>query len=481
MKITPRLARLSWPKLAVPAVALVMLLVALLPLSGFGRDAHLWQERASGVNAPVATVPAPNWVEIARAVKPAVVNVSVRGVRKDEADPTDLFRQFGGGRPPSHMVRGLGSGFVINAGGYILTNNHVVDGASEIRVKFADGRELNGTVVGRDPKTDLALLKVDAQNLPVVPFGDSGRLEVGEPVMAVGNPFGLEQTVTTGIVSATGRVIGEGPYDDFIQTDASINPGNSGGPLINTRGEAVGVNTAIVSGGGGSVGIGFAIPTNLAKPVVAQLADGGHVVRGWLGVAIQPLTPELAKSFGLAAPNGAVVTAVTDGSPAQKAGVTRGDVITRYDGRAVARASDLPRAVAETPVGRAVPLEVVRDGQRKTLTVNVARLAEDEPKVASAEATSGPRLGIAARSLTPQVAQQLGVPESSGVLVQQVEEGGRAQAAGIAPGDVIVEVDRKPVASVDALHQALKRHTPGTPLLMLVWREGQSLYLTVSV
>ena len=474
MKISTRMARLTWP-----ALALVLLLVALAPLTGFGREGQrLWQERAAGAPA-IATVPAPNWVEIARAVKPAVVNVSVRGVQKDAGDADEFFHQFGGGRPPKRMVRGLGSGFVINPEGYVVTNNHVVDGATDIKVKFADGRELNGTVVGRDPKTDLALLKVDAHNLTAVPLGDSARLEVGEPVMAVGNPFGLEQTVTTGIVSATGRVIGEGPYDDFIQTDASINPGNSGGPLINARGEAVGINTAIVSGGGGSVGIGFAIPTNLAKPVVTQLADGGHVVRGWLGVAIQPITPELAKSFGLAGPTGAVVTAVTDGSPAQKAGLTRGDVITRYDGRVVARASDLPRAVAETPIGRTVPLEIVRDGQPKTLTVTVAKLAEDEAAVASAE-SSPTRLGIAARSLTPQLAQQLGVAESHGVLVQQVEEGGRAQTAGITPGDVIVEVDKKPVASVEALQKALQSHPAGTPLLMLVHREGQSLYLTVA-
>jgi serine protease Do len=477
MNMSTRMARLTWP-----ALALVLLLIGLSPLSGFGRDGQrLWQERAAGAPA-VVTAPAPNWVEIARAVKPAVVNVSVRGEargdRKDSGDAEDFFRQFGA-RPPKRMVRGLGSGFVINPEGYVVTNNHVVDGASEIKVKFADGRELSGKVIGRDPKTDLALLKVDAHNLPVVPLGDSAKLEVGEPVMAVGNPFGLEQTVTTGIVSATGRAIGEGPYDDFIQTDAAINPGNSGGPLINTRGEAVGINTAIVSGSGGSVGVGFAIPTNLAKPVVTQLADAGHVVRGWLGVAIQPVTPELAKSFELDGTSGALVSDVTEGSPAQKAGLARGDVITRYDGRTVARVSDLPRAVAETPVGRSVPLDIVRNGQKKTLTVTVAKLADDETVVAAAE-PSPTHLGIAARSLTPQLAQQLGVSESRGVLVQQVEDGGRAQTAGITAGDVIVEVDRTPVTTVEGLQQALKAHRVGTPLLLLVHREGQSLYLTVA-
>jgi serine protease Do len=399
-------------------------------------------------------------------------------MQKNSGDADDFFRQFGNRPPRGRMVRGLGSGFVINSDGYILTNNHVVDGASDIRVKFSDGRELPARVIGHDDKTDLALIKVDATGLPVIPIGDSSKLEVGEPVMAVGNPFGLEQTVTTGIVSATGRVIGEGPYDDFIQTDASINPGNSGGPLINARGEAVGVNTAIVSGSGGSVGIGFAIPTNLAKPVVTQLAQTGHVVRGWLGVAIQPVTPDLAKSFGVNEPNGALVSSVVDGSPAQRAGLHQGDVIVRYDNRAVGRASDLPRAVAETPVGRDVPIEVVRDGKHQTLNVKVARLEDKEEQAAAAEPASA-KLGIAARSLTPALAQEMGVDASRGVLVEDVEEGGRAQRAGLTRGDVIVEVDHQPVSGVDALQAALKRHPAGKPVLMLVRREGQSLYLAV--
>jgi serine protease Do len=306
-------------------------------------------ERASG-SWPVATAPAPAWVEIARTVKPAVVNVSTKSTRESR-DPDQMMREFFGrgfpgaetpGRAPRRNVRGLGTGFVINAEGYIVTNNHVVDGATTIRVKFADGRELPGKVIGGDAKTDVALLKVEATGLPVIPLGDSARLEVGEPVMAVGNPFGLEQTVTTGIVSATGRTIGAGPYDDFIQTDASINPGNSGGPLINARGEVIGVNTAIASGNGGSVGIGFAIPTNLVKPVVAQLASTGRVTRGWLGVSIQPLTKELATSFGLPDTNGALVSGVMEHSPAARVGLKQGDVITRYDGRAVTRVNDLP-------------------------------------------------------------------------------------------------------------------------------------------
>ena len=245
------------------ALATVLTVVGVVPRFGFSRDGAIWSERAAG-SAPVAMTQAPAWVEIAKTVKPAVVNVSVRGVeRKAEGPAEELMERFG--RSPKRTLRGMGTGFVINADGYVVTNNHVVDGASEIRVKFSDGRELVGKVVGRDEKTDLALVKVEATGLPVIPMGDSSKLEVGEPVMAIGNPFGLEQTVTTGIVSATGRTIGAGPYDDFIQTDASINPGNSGGPLVNTRGEVVGVNTMIASGTGGSVGIGFAIPTNLVE------------------------------------------------------------------------------------------------------------------------------------------------------------------------------------------------------------------------
>jgi serine protease Do len=362
-------------------VAAVAWAVVGFPHAGFGRAGTVWTERAPGA-AMVATAPAPAWVEIARAVKPAVVNVSTRSVREPDAADELQRRFFGREAPGPRTLRGLGSGFVINADGYVLTNHHVVAGASEIRVRFADGREVPGRLVGGDAKTDLALLKVEAKGLPVIPLGDSARLEVGEPVMAVGNPFGLEQTVTTGIVSATGRTIGAGPYDDFVQTDASINPGNSGGPLVNARGEAIGVNTAIASGSGGSVGIGFAIPTNLVKPIVTQLAEHGHVVRGWLGVSIQPLTPDLAAGVGLPGAHGVLVSDVIEGSPAGRAGLRRGDVIVRYDGRTVGRGSDLPRAVAETPVGRVVPVEVVRDGKRVTLTVTIARLEEPDRRAA---------------------------------------------------------------------------------------------------
>ncbi len=392
-------------------------------------------------------------------------------------DPFDqFFREFGD--QPRRSVRSMGSGFVINANGHILTNNHVVDGTTEITVKLSDGRELSAKVVGRDPKTDLALLKVDATGLPTIALGDSSELKVGEPVMAIGNPFGLEQTVTTGIVSATGRVIGQGPYDDFVQTDASINPGNSGGPLINARGQAIGINAAIFSQTGGSVGIGFAIPSNLAKTVVTQLADTGHVSRGWLGVSIQSLTPELAKSFGLTETTGALVGSVTDDSPAMKAGIKAGDIITEFDGHKVARSETLPRLVAETPARREVPVTVLRDGKTMKLTAKVAKLDEPDQKVASDASEKG-KLGVAVEPVTPAVARELGLKETRGVVVRRVEDGGRAANAGIRSGDVILEVDRQPVKDVAALKRIVDKHPNGTPLLLLLQREDGTMYLAV--
>src|SRR5437667_398296 len=310
-------------------------------------------------------------------------------------------------------------------------------------------------------------------------LGDSSRLQVGEPVMAIGNPFGLEQTVTTGIVSATGRVIGEGPYDDFIQTDASINPGNSGGPLINAQGQAVGINAAIFSQSGGSVGIGFAIPVNLAKPVLTQLAAAGHVVRGYLGVAIQRMTSALAKSFNLRDAHGALVASVADGGPAKEAGLRPGDVIVEYDGHTIGRSDELPRLVAETRVGRDVALTVVRDGKTLTLRARIAKLAEPEEQ-RTAEAGGKPSLGLAVQTVTPQLAQELDLPAKAGVLVRGVEDGSPAASAGLQPGDVFAEIDRTPVGSVDDLERALARLKPGAPVLLFVRRNDGDLYIAVA-
>ena len=474
-------------KLAITALVALALAtgVGLGPHLGFTASARtpLWSERTVDVAAAPAV--GPNWVELVSKLKPAVVNVSTKRMEArphmrspfGSGDPFDqFFREFGD--QPRRSVRSMGSGFVINANGHILTNHHVVDGTTEITVKLSDGRELSAKVVGRDPKTDLALLKVDATGLPTIALGDSSELKVGEPVMAIGNPFGLEQTVTTGIVSATGRVIGQGPYDDFVQTDASINPGNSGGPLINARGQAIGINAAIFSQTGGSVGIGFAIPSNLAKTVVTQLADTGHVSRGWLGVSIQSLTPELAKSFGLTETTGALVGSVTDDSPAMKAGIKAGDIITEFDGHKVARSEALPRLVAETPAGREVPVTVLRDGKTMKLTAKVAKLDEPDQKVASDASEKG-KLGVAVEPVTPAVARELGLKETRGVVVRRVEDGGRAANAGIRSGDVILEVDRQPVKDVAALKRIVDKHPNGTPLLLLLQREDGTMYLAV--
>jgi serine protease Do len=296
--------------------------------------------------------------------------------------------------------------------------------------------------------------------------------------MAIGNPFGLEQTVTTGIVSATGRVIGQGPYDDFVQTDASINPGNSGGPLINARGQAIGINASIFSQSGGSVGIGFAIPSNQAKTVVAQLAETGHVSRSWLGVSIQPLTAELAKGFGLSEAKGALVASVTDDSPAMKAGIKAGDVITEYDGRKVASADELPKLVAVTPAGREVPVAVVRDGKTLRLQAKVTALDDPDQKVATEAGEKG-KLGVAVEPVTPAIAKQLGLKDASGVVVKRVEDGSPAANAGIQPGDVILEVDRQPVKDVAGLKSLVGKHTKGTPMVVLLHREAATLYVVV--
>jgi serine protease Do len=480
--------RWLWP---VAGVAVATSIVAASPHIGLTKAARapLWTERPV-VTAPSQTM-APDWVRIGKELKPAVVNIAVK--RTAEREPArreglapggegpDQFRRFFEGREPRRPVRNMGTGFIINADGYIVTNNHVVDGAGEIQVKLADGRELPGKIVGGDAKTDLAVVKIEAGSLPVIAFGDSAGLEVGEPVMAIGNPFGLEATVTTGIVSATGRVIGSGPYDDYIQTDASINPGNSGGPLINGKGQAVGINTAIYSETGGSVGIGFAIPANLAKSVVTQLADHGHVVRGWLGVTIQPLTPELAKAFQRGDKRGALVSSVAEGSPAQRAGLKPGDIIMDYSGRPLVKSDDLPRAVAETPVGKDVPLTITRDGKAMTVTVKVGEL-NDPNRTASVPAESKGGLGVSVRPLSPSLARELGLKASEGVVIADVAEGSPAATAGLRPRDVIVEADHAKVTSPEELKKSVDRKKgKGAPMLLLVNRDGQNLYVAVVV
>jgi serine protease Do len=399
-----------------------------------------------------------------------------------EEDPlAEFFRRFFGQLPPPGPQRSLGSGFLISDDGYIITNDHVVGEAEKITVRLSDKEEYQAKVIGTDDKTDIALIKIEPRHrLPTVPLGRSTDLRVGDWVLAIGNPFGLEQTVTSGIVSAKGRVIGAGPYDDFIQTDASINPGNSGGPLLNLKGEVVGINSAIFSRSGGNVGIGFAIPIDLAKPVVAQLKTTGKVTRGWLGVMIQDVTRELAPSFGLKEPTGALIADVTKGSPADKAGLERGDVITAFNDTPIEESHELPALVARAPVGEQVEVTVLRDGTEKSFTVKLGELPDRQAKAEGGEG-SGESWGMIVADLSAEVARRLQLDrEQPGVVVTDVEAGSPAALAGIRPGDVIQEVNRQPVESVEDFQRAVANAQDTNTLLLLVRRGEGSLFVALS-
>jgi serine protease Do len=427
-------------------------------------------------------VPA-NFSELAERVRPGVVNIQVVKTVKQAGFgfPSPFGSPFGDFFGPfSHRMphrapqqQGVGSGFVINSDGYILTNDHVVAEADSIKVKFADGGEVEAKVVGRDPKTDLSLLKVDGvSDLTPLPLGDSDGLKVGSWVVAVGSPFGLEQTVTAGIVSAKGRVIGSGPYDNFIQTDASINPGNSGGPLLNLAGEVVGINTAIFSQSGGNVGIGFAIPVNMAKEVAHQLKEKGHVTRGWLGVSIQKVTPELSKALGLKEEKGALVSEVVEGGPAQKAGIKQGDVIVQFGGKDVSDSVDLPRMVASTPVGKTVSVKVLRGDKALDKEVKIAEL---EQKAEGPAASEKKPLGLSVQDITPEIANALGLKSETGIVVSGVMPDSPAAKANLRPGDVIEQVNKEPVRDVKDFRQKIEQAKDGDTILLLV-RRGEGAY-----
>ena len=436
----------------------------------------------------------PDFVNLAKKVKPLVVNISTTQVSEGRGSPQEFGSPFGGGeedpfndfwrrffgspqpRGPQRQ-RSLGSGFIIDGDGSILTNNHVVENASKIVVKLSDDQEYEAKVIGRDPKTDIAIIKINATtSLPAAGLGDSDKLEVGEWVVAIGNPFGLDSTVTSGIVSAKGRHIGQGPYDNFIQTDASINPGNSGGPLINLRGEVIGINTAIFSRTGGNIGIGFAIPINLVKELLPQLRGKGKVTRGYLGVLIQKVTPEIGESLGMEKSYGALVANISKDGPADKAGVKVGDVIVEFDGKEVKDSGDLPIIVARTPVDKKVRMKVLRDKKEIALNVAVGELKEEE--VVAAVPEKG-ELGLTVQRLTPQMAESLGLEKSEGVVITSVEAGSAGDEAGIRRGDIVLEVDRKAVRNVDEYKKAIAGSRKGRGVLFLVRRGDSTIFLAL--
>lgn len=430
------------------------------------------------------------FVEIAKKQNPAVVNVSVKAKTQfsqrnfQSPDPfKDFYEKFFGDQQNRRPRRGMGSGFIIDKEGHILTNYHVVEGAEEIVVLLENDKEYTAKLIGSDSKTDIALIKIEndavgAGHFPHLKMGDSEHLEVGEWVVAIGNPFGLSHTVTVGVVSALGRSIGAGPYDEFIQTDASINPGNSGGPLINLNGEVIGINTAIISGNsGGNVGIGFAIPINIAKTILKDLKEKGTVTRGWLGVMIQKITPELAKSFGLDSNEGALVGDVIPEGPADKAGIKRGDVIVRFNGHEIKNMETLPKVVAATRPNKVVDVEIVRNGKKKVLSVSIDLLKDPrELKVAKADP-----LGMQVQDITPDIAKSLQLEDTVGVLVSDVTAGKSASESGVRRGDVITEVNRTPVRSLEDYNRIIAAVQKGSSVLFLVRRGGSTIYIAVKV
>ncbi|NOY65767.1 MAG: DegQ family serine endoprotease [Nitrospirae bacterium] len=429
--------------------------------------------------------------EVAEKVKPAVVNISttktvtLRQTPFDEFFNDPFFRRFFGpdfpfGHKRKYRSSALGSGVIVTDDGYILTNNHVIKDADEIKVVLQDKREFKGKVIGTDPKTDLAVVKIDATGLTALKLGDSDKLHVGEIVLAVGNPFGLSHTITMGIVSAVGRSqVGIADYEDFIQTDAAINPGNSGGALVNTKGELVGINTAIFSTSGGYMGIGFAIPSNMAKAVMKSIIKYGKVIRGWLGVTIQDLTPEIAEHFDIKEEKGSLVTDVVKDSPADKAGFRRGDLIIEFDGKPVKDSTSLRNMVANTPPGKRVQVKVIREGKERILNVTLGEFPEEETISSAATAEENVLRGVHVQELTPDLRESLGIPEKvQGVVVTGVEEDSPAYEV-LKRNDVIQEINRESIKSIKDYKKTVSKLKKGESVLLLVYRGGGYIYITI--
>ena len=429
----------------------------------------------------------PSFAAIAKRTMPVVVNIfttTQRVARGGSNDPLEEFfgRFFGEVPARENSPRSLGSGILISRDGEILTNFHVVRSADTIKVKLADQTEYEARLLGKDDRTDLALIKIrrSGGNLPFARLGSSSLLEVGDWVMAIGNPFGLEHTVTAGIVSAKGRVIGAGPYDNFIQTDASINPGNSGGPLINALGEVVGVNSAIFSQGGGNIGIGFAIPIDLAKKVADQLRKHGRVIRGWLGIRAQDVTPQTAASMGLTRPVAemAVVTEVAENSPAAEAGIKTGDLIVELNGKPVPKSHELPSLIADTPPNQKITLKIIHENKEQMVSVKIGELADDNDAGQQFEAKD-PEIGLRVQRITPEAARRLGLSSTKGVLVVEVQPGSPADQVGLQPADVIREVNQRPVNNVKDFERAARQGRRGDRILLLVQRGDNAVFFAL--
>jgi serine protease Do len=448
-------------------------LAALVPVSA-----------AHAVSAPIAQIAIPDFAALAESRGPAVVNITIeqRNVVAGQSPNENPFEGMPFGeffrfypRPDAAPGQALGSGFFISADGYLLTNAHVVGDAKKVKVRLTDRREFDARVIGLDKATDVALAKVDATGLPFVVLGDPKGLRVGEWVVAIGSPYGFENSVTAGIVSAKGRSLPDDTYVPFIQTDVAVNPGNSGGPLFNLKGEAVGINSQIYSRSGGYQGLSFAIPIDVAQNVVTQLKTSGHVARGWLGVSIQSVSHDLARSFGMDKPRGALVSSVSEYGPARAAGLKPGDVIVSYEGKPIDSASELPLAVGATVPGARAKIEVIREGKPKTLQLNVGTLPTDEKvRLGADEPAEGAKLNVTVSELTLQQKKLLGVDH--GLLVQEVAAGAAARA-GVRSGDVILQIDGKPVDNVAALRAALSGLPKDRPAAVLVKRGEGTLFL----
>jgi serine protease Do len=426
--------------------------------------------------------------EIIEAVKPSVVNISSTRTIKERGginpffdDP--FFRRFFGDQfkaPRERKTSSLGSGVIIDPNGYILTANHVIQGAEEIKVTLFDKREFKGKIIGTDAMTDIGVIKIEATNLPTIKIGDSDKLRVGETVIAIGSPYGLTQTVTMGIVSATGRAnVGIADYEDFIQTDAAINPGNSGGALVNVRGELIGINTAIFSTSGGYQGIGFAVPSNMAKAVMESLIKNGKVIRGWLGVSIQALTPELAKNLNIKSDIGVLIGDIIENSPAEKAGLQRGDVIIEYDGKAIEEPRQLRNLVVTTKPDQEVKIKIIRENEEKTIKVIITEMPSQMQRPSKGEFENLLK-GVIVEDLTPDMYLNLNIPTKiKGVIVSDIEEGSPAYSI-LMQGDIIQEINRQKITNLKDYNDVVSKIKPGADILLYIYRNGSSIFITIS-